>query len=93
MLAKPAAWVPIGMSLAALLLVVGYVALFGVQEPQADEGIAARIFQLLLVGQIPIVAYFAFRWVPHYPKQALQVLAFQLLVALAAFFTVFLLEM
>lgn len=93
MIRKASAWVPIAMSLAALLLVLGTVALYGVQEPQADEGAAARFFQLLLVGQLPIVAFFLARWLPRHPRQTLLVLALQVLAALAAFFTVFVLEM
>ncbi len=72
----PSAWLPLAMSLAALALVVGYVAVFGIVR-QADEGAAARIFQLIMVAQIPIVIYFALRWVPRFPKEALLVLALQ----------------
>jgi hypothetical protein len=90
---RPSAWIPIAMSIAAVLLVLGYVAAIGVHEPQADEGAAARIFQLLLAGQVPVVAFFSLRWVPQMPRPALQVIALQLLAALATFLLVVLLEM
>ena len=94
MIKHPIAWLPLTMSLAALALVAGYLALFGVSnQPPADEGAAARIFQLLLAGQAPIVAYFVLKWLPHRPKQAMAVLALQVLAALAALAPVYLLEM
>lgn len=37
----------------------------------------ARIFQLLMVLQLPIIAYFAIRWLPKRPAQALLILALQ----------------
>jgi hypothetical protein len=73
---QPSAWVPLVMSLAALLMLLGYVAIFGVVH-HADEGALAHIFQLLMVVQLPIVAYFAIRWLPKQPKQSLIVLGLQ----------------
>ena len=43
------------MSFAALALVLGHAAIFGIVH-EADEGTAAHIFQLLMVGQVPFVA-------------------------------------
>ena len=73
---QPGAWLPLAMSLGAMLLIVGYVVTFGITH-ETDEGAAARIFQLLMIVQLPIVAYFAFRWLPKRPKQSLLVLALQ----------------
>ena len=92
MLKRPAAFVPIAMSLAALLLVLGYVAMFGVVRGE-DEGAAAHIFQLLMIWQAPIVAYFAFKWLPRAPRKALIVLALQIVAALAALAPVFFLNL
>ncbi|RUL75917.1 hypothetical protein [Dyella choica] len=80
---RPSAVAPILMSLAALAMVLGHIALFGTVR-QADEGAAAHLFQLLMVGQIPIVAYFAIHGLPRMPRLALAVLATQLLAGLAA---------
>jgi hypothetical protein len=80
---QPSAWFPVAMSLAALALVLGYVARFGVVH-EADEGAVAHVFQLLMAAQAPLVAYFALKWLPRVPGQALCVLALQAGAALAA---------
>ena len=80
---KPSALIPIAMSLAALALVLGDIAMFGVAH-EADEGAAAHLWQLLMAGQVPVVAYFALKWLPRAPGQALRVLALQAAAALAA---------
>ena len=79
----PSAFLPMAMSLAALALVIIHVAMYGVTH-DADEGTPAHIFQLLLIAQVPIVAYFAIRWVPETPKQAIPIMALQAAAALAA---------
>src|SRR5881396_3038251 len=58
---QPSALLPIAMSVAALALVLGHIAIFGV-EREADEGAAAHFWQLLMTGQMPVVAYFALKW-------------------------------
>ncbi len=90
---KPSAWIPLGMSASALLLVLGYVGLFGVQKSTGDESAVARLFQFLLAGQVPIVGYFGVKWFPKHQKQALQIIAAQILAALILFLTIFFLEM
>ncbi len=80
---NPAAWLPIAMSLTALATVLGTVARFGVVH-DPDEGAAAHIFQLLIALQVPLVAYFALRWLPKVPRQALGVLGLQACAVLAA---------
>ena len=47
--------------------------------PQADEGAAAHIWQLLMILELPLVAVFAIRWLPEAPRQAVLVLGLQLL--------------
>lgn len=80
---QPSGFVPVAMSLAAFALVIGHIAIFGVVH-QADEGTAAHLWQLLMAGQIPVVAYFAVKWLPRIPRNALRVLALQFVAALAA---------
>jgi len=87
---RPSGFLPLAMSSIALLLVLAQVATVGV-APQADEGAAAHIWQLLMVAQLPLIAYFGIRWVPPAPKQGLIVLVTQLAFALAAALPVFLL--
>jgi hypothetical protein len=92
MIKQPSAFVPVAMSLAALATVLLHVARFGVvREP--DEGAAAHIWQLLMAAQVPVIAFFAIKWLPEAPKQALAVLALQVGAALAAAAPVFLLQL
>ena len=84
----PSAFLPVAMSLVALALVLGHVALFGAVH-EADEGTAAHIWQILMVAQVPIMAFFAIKYVPQKPKQALLVLALQISAALTACAPVF----
>jgi hypothetical protein len=87
---QPSAYVPIAMSLAALATVALHVARFGAaREP--DEGAAAHIWQLLMAAQLPVIAFFAVKWLPQAPKEALVVLALQMVAVLAALAPVFLL--
>jgi hypothetical protein len=73
------------MSIAALVLVLGHVAVVGVAAArQPDEGAIAHIFQLLIVAQIPIVAFFAIKWLPRAPRISLPVLALQAAAVIAA---------
>jgi hypothetical protein len=91
LLKHPTAFLPVAMSLGALAAVLIFVALHGT-APQADEGAAAHIWQLLMAAQAPIVLYFAMKWVPQSPRQALPILALQVAAALAAMAPVFLLH-
>src|SRR5947209_20066934 len=52
-LRQPSAFLPVAMSLVALAVVLGHVALFGAAH-EADEGTAAHIWQLLMAVQVPI---------------------------------------
>jgi hypothetical protein len=88
MMRKPSAFLPVAFSLAALALAVGHVAMFGVVR-EADEGAAAHSFQLLMGAQAPIAAFFAIKWLPRCPRQALPVIALQVGAALAALAPVF----
>jgi hypothetical protein len=83
MLRHPSAFLPVTMSLAALATVALFIVLHGT-APQADEGAAAHIWQLLMAGQVPIVLFFGIRWVGVSPRQALPVLGLQIASALAA---------
>ncbi len=90
----PSAFLPVAMSVAALATVAVALARFGfpgIRQP--DEGAAAHLWQLLMGGQLPIVAFFAIRWLPRAPRQALPVLALQAAAGLAALAPVFLLRL
>jgi uncharacterized membrane protein HdeD (DUF308 family) len=87
---KPSAFMPMAMSLTALAVVLGNIAVFGVVH-EADEGAAAHIWQLLMAGQLPFLVYFLIRWLPRVPRQTLYVLALQFGAALAALAPVYIL--
>jgi len=91
MIKRPSAYVPIAMSLAALAIVLVHIIRSGL-APQADEGTAAHLWQLLMAAQIPVIAFFAIRWLPQSPRSALPVLALQAVAALAALAPVYLLN-
>jgi hypothetical protein len=90
-LKHPAAFLPIVMSLASLCLILGHVAMFGFVH-ETDEGTPAHLFQLLMVGQVPIVGFFALSWLPRAPREALLVLGLQCAAAMSAFGALFVME-
>jgi hypothetical protein len=87
---RPSAVAPVVMSLMGLALVLIHVSRYGLVQ-EADEGTSAHLFQLLMALQAPVVVFFAIKWLPQTPRQAVQVLAIQFVAALAAFAAVFLL--
>jgi len=94
---QPSAFIPVAMSLTALALVVGHVisdvASYGVVVREADEGTLAHLWQLLMAGQVPVLAFFAIRWLPRAPRQTVYVLLLQTGAALASIAPVFLLHL
>ncbi|MEO7000351.1 MAG: hypothetical protein ABI068_00920 [Ktedonobacterales bacterium] len=88
---QPSALAPIAMSLVALALVLGRIALVGTAY-EADEGALAHTWQLLIAAQIPIMLYFALRYLPRQPRQTSLTLTLQVIAVLAACAPVFLLH-
>lgn len=88
----PSAFLPVAMSLIALALVLSHLAIYGVVH-EADEGTAAHLWQLLMVGQVPLVAYFSLKFLPQAPGKALPVVALQSAAALASFAPVYWLKL
>ena len=87
---RPSAFVPISMSLVALVMVLATVAISGVAHG-GDEGAAAHIWQILMAGQLPVLAFFLIKWLPRAPTAALSLLALQIFAALAAMAPVYIL--
>ena len=87
----PSAWIPIAMSLTALAVVVIHVATVGTAR-EADEGAAAHLWQLLMGGQLPVIAYYAMAHLPHEPRQGIGVLGAQAAAAFAALAPVYILQ-
>lgn len=88
---KPSAVVPMGMSFAALSVVFAHIAVAGLAR-QPDEGAAAHMWQLLVVGQLPLLLFYTVKWLPKAPRQALCVLALQAAAMIASMAPVYLLK-
>ena len=95
---KPSAFLPLAMSLTALAMLGGayiFAVATGhgglVREP--DEGSIAHVWQLLMAGQMPILAFFAIKWLPRAPRQTLYVLGLQAGAVLAAMAPVYFLNL
>lgn len=87
---EPSAVLPVIMSVAALGIVLLHIARFGAAR-EADEGTSAHLWQLLMAAQLPIIGYFALKWLGEEPRQALVVLAIQVAALIAALAPVFIL--
>ena len=87
---RPSAFLPMAMSIAALLM-LGIVAASQGLVREADEGAFAHIWQLLMAGQLPLLAYFLIRWLPRLPQPTVYVFALQIGAALAAMAPVYIL--
>ena len=72
MLKHLSAVTPIVMSAAAVAVVLIHLTFIG-PAPQPDEGTEAHLWQLLMVGQLPIVMFFALTRLPDNPGLALRV--------------------
>ena len=57
------------------------------------RGAGVPIWQLLMAGQVPIVGFFAIKWLPRAPRKTLPVLALQVGAALASMAPVFFLHL
>lgn len=91
LLKKPSGFLPLLMSSAAIADVIIYLAVFG-NIQQEDESAAARIFQLLILLEVPIMMYFAAKWLPKFPKQAIPILVIQVGAIAAALAPILILE-
>jgi len=83
-LKRPSAGTPIAMSLAALALVLGYLAIYGIPRRGGDEGATAHSWQLSMAGQSPVIGYFVLSWLPQDPRKSVPILLHQLVAAVAA---------
>jgi len=89
---KPSAFLPIAMSLSAQVVLIVNILAFGIVR-EADEGTAAHLWQMLMAGQLPIMAYFLIRCFPRGPRHTVSIVALQLGAALAALAPVYFLDL
>ena len=85
---KPSAWIPIAIPLVFFAYLVIFITSYGIVREE-DEGVGAHLFQLWLVLEPLMVGFFAVKWLPAAPKQALLVLALQIVAALLPIAVVF----
>ena len=91
-LRKPSAWIPIAIPVAFFAYVAVYASFFEIVR-ESDEGVGAHLFQIWLVLEPFMLGYFAFTWVPRAPRQALSILALQIIAAVMACAPVYLLKL
>lgn len=93
LLKKTSAWLPIAMSIAAFTLTTVHVTLFGVNRAPHDEGTPAHLFQILMAFQLPIIGFFVLKWLPEKPKEAIKILAIQIVAIIINFSLIYFLEL
>lgn len=81
------------MSLTVLLLFLINIAIFGIPARKPDEGLGAHLFQLWLLLEILMMAFFTIKWLQKMPKQTIIVLIIQILSVLTACAPVFFLNL
>jgi hypothetical protein len=86
----PSAWVPIAMSSLAVIILVVHIIKFGT-APEFDEGVSAHLWQLLMVGQVPVIGWFLLRWSRISPRRSAWVIAAQVVAFIVALAPVYLL--
>jgi len=87
---KPAAWMPIALSMGMLAMIVYYIVTHGVgSAPNADEGAAAHLFQFWLLSEVVLISFFAIKWLPQTPQPGFVILALQIISVLITVFPVF----
>lgn len=80
---SPSAVIPLVMSCVALITVIFHMFQHD-GGPASGDDPAAHLFQILMAGQAPFVAFFALKWMPRMPSQAMHVIAMQAAAALVA---------
>ncbi|MGA2549654.1 MAG: hypothetical protein ABSF50_05845 [Burkholderiaceae bacterium] len=79
---KPSALIPAVMSLVALLLFLIQLMTHGA-APVRAERVVAYLYLLLVVAQLPFIAFFGYRWFREAPLRGMPVVLSQA-IALAA---------
>jgi hypothetical protein len=93
---RPSGVLPLAMSGTALGVVLLHLMLFGAAPEthagRPDEGPAAHLWQICMIGQVPFILLFGIRWVAIDPRGTLSVLGIQVLAIVAAMAPVALLK-
>jgi len=89
LLKHPSAWIPIAVPLIIVAIWIVSISMFGPPVRQPDEETAAHLFQIWFVLEVLAVAFFSIKWLSRRPRQALSILALQIIASLAACAPVF----
>jgi hypothetical protein len=92
MFRNASAAIPLGMSTGAFITVLIHIVSIGT-GPAARRRHGSTSIQILLDGQAPFVAFFALKWLPRMPSEAMLVIALQAAAALIALAPVVLLDL
>jgi len=84
----PTAWLPMGMSVAILALVLSMVTTLGVMQ-YSGSGATSQMFQFWIAAESSMIAFFGFKWIPQMPLEAQWVMLGQILFALIPLAIVF----
>ena len=90
---KPSAWIPIVIPLTFFAVMLILFTINGLPSPQKDEGTMAHLFQIWIVLEIPMLSFFAIKWLPQAPKEASIILAIQIISALMVCAPVFIFKL
>ena len=85
---KPSAWFAVALSFVMFMIMLSFIFIFGIVE-EADEGVGAHLFQIWLVVEACMIAFFLIKWLPQKPKQAFLILAIQMIAVIAVCTPVF----
>ena len=93
MIRKPSAWIPVVLSLIMLATILGVIIRMQILHlpivHEADEGVMAHLFQIWLVLEAFLILFFAVKWLPERPRQAVLVLIIQIIAVFVTCFPVF----
>lgn len=92
-LRQPSAWLPVLMSMTVLTIILIHISMFGAPIREVDEGTGVHLFQIWIVLELLTMAFFAIKWLPQAPKQALLVLALQIFATFLPIYMVFSLKL
>lgn len=81
---RPSAFVPVLMSITAIIILLYNIMIVGVEQKQGEE-IVTGIYEILIIWQLPVIAFFAFKWGSQNFKNGLIVLLIQILAIAAGF--------
>lgn len=88
-LKHPTTWLPVALSLIVIAAFLIGIALNGPPMREPDEGVGAHLFQIWLLVEFLMIAFFALTRLSQQPKQGILILTLQIIAVIAACFPVY----